>query len=786
MRDWQTELDALGSIPLGADWRLSRMSLPGDHIWTLTSRNVQPPALTFLTRFGLQARSFQIFPTFTKHETAVHHPQDFASPPFVHSIFTNYLQVSFAPWDGLQTTATYWVPEGQVVGGTFTLTNTGAEHLQFRFRLAGVLHPLKGGRTMKAEVLEGRTILMGETGTLHPLLFLTGGAGEGTGPFPNLSLEIDLPPNQSESLQWVSAAMETAEDSFQGVQSTMERNWEAEFARIETLYRGQLHISTGDPLWDLTFSLSQKIGFSSICQKDPERGLPQFQDGRLDLDHPHPPGPGLEHPFGDVGITALQAFHLANILSPTSPEMLESLVESFLGSAKEDGFVPFCNHPGKEERDLLSSPFFIRLAWKAFEMNQDLFYLEELYPTLVKYLEAWFRADQDRDGDGAPEWSRVRQVECSAHPTHPSCEDWHLVPHIHYLESPALCALLTAEIDCLLDICELLNETSDIQKFRKRKLTLSNHILRSWDAEKAQYRRWDRESHRSPAGKTLQRKRGPGLMIVKKKLDFPSRLVVHIKSDQPLSPKTRIFLHGVGESKAHWVESISIHQIHWNGSRGSATSQHLYSYLEYVVTYGIDEDVEISVEIGDFQSEDILLLLPLGSKTAPQDQASALIERKITAEGAFRCAYGLRSGIKPDNPSILLPWNSLIGEGLLAYGKRHLAADLCERLMKLIIKNISKSKSFFAAYDSTSGNGRGRPYRITGTAPIGFFLRTLGVQIHSSRELTIKWENPFPWPVKLVYRGLEVIHEKGKTTVIFPDGQRTVVRDQDRKVLRLR
>ncbi len=785
MRDWHTELDALGNIPLGADWRLSRMSLPGDHIWTLTSLNVQPPALTFLTRFGLQARSFQIFPTFAKNDTAVHHPQDFTSPPLIHFIFTNFLQASFAPWDDLLTTAAYWVPEGQSVGGTFTFTNTGTEPLQFRFQLAGVLHPLKGGRTMKAEVLEGRTILRGETGALHPLLFLTGGAGEGTGPFPSLSLEIDLPPNQSKSIQWVSAAMEHTEDSFQVVQSIMERNWEAEFARIETLCRGQLHISTGDPLWDLAFSLSQRIGFGSICHQAPEKGSLHFQDGRLDLDHPHPTGPGFEHPFGDIGITALQAFYLANLLSPTPPEMLESLVGSFLESAREDGFVPFCNHPGKEERDLLSSPFFVRLVWKAYEMNRDLSYLEDLYPTLVKYLEAWFRADQDRDGDGAPEWSRVRQVECSAHPAHPSCDDWHLVPHIHYLESPALCALLTAEIDCLLDICELLNETGDVQKLQKRKQALSKHIQRSWDAEEAQYRRWDRESHRSPSGKSLQSRSGPGLMIVKKKLDFPSRLVIHIKSDHPLSPKTRIFLHGVGESKAHWVESISIHQIHWNGDRGNATSQHLYSYLEYVVSYGISQDVEISVEIGDFQSEDILLLLPLGSKTAAQDQASALIERKITVEGAFRSAYGLCSGIKPDNPSILLPWNSLIGEGLLAYGKQHLAVDLCERLMRLIIKNIRKSKSFFTAYDSTNGNGRGRPYRITGAAPIGLFLRTLGIQIHSNRELLIKWENPFPWPVKLLYRGLEVIHEKGRTTVIFPDGQRTVVRDQDRKVVRL-
>ncbi len=274
-------------------------------------------------------------------------------------------------------------------------------------------------------------------------------------------------------------------------------------------------------------------------------------------------------------------------------------------------------------------------------------------------------------------------------------------------------------------------------------------------------------------------------MIIKKQLDEPCRLVITLQSAHPLSPKTKLFLHGEGAAKEHWVESISIHHIHWNGDRGSATSEHLYSYLEYVVSYGISPDVEVSVNIGDFQKDDILLLLPLASKTATQDQAKALIERKVTAEDAFWSSYGLKSALKPERSTVLPVWNAFAGEGLLEYGKQDLAAELFERLMRVIVKNIPRGKSFFAAYDARNGKGMGRPYQISGAAPVGYFLQILGIQIHSNRELLVKWKNPFPWPVKLSYRGLEVIHEKEKTTILFPDGQRTVVKDPHHTLVRL-
>ena len=784
MRDWHIALNALGGIPLSADPRLNRRSFPEDHIWCLTSQNVQPPALTFLTRFGLQSHAYQIFPIFQTEENVVQNPEKFFSPPLIHSFTTNLLKISFAPWKGLQTSASYWVPERQVSAGAFTMTNTRPENQRFQFHLAAVLHPLGGGQSMMANRVEGRTVLSGKSGILHPLLFLTGGPREGTGVFPNLSLKIDLPPHGAQTFRWVSSTLTNLEDSFQLTQSMMERNWEAAFARTENLWEGQLQIYTGEPMWDLACALSQKIGFGSVANTD-EKGSYTFQDRRLDIDRVPEGDPGKNLSFEEPGLTASESVFLADLISPGSPALLESLLNPFLQSHKEHGVVPFRSPPGREDIDLLASPCLLRLAWKVFKENQNPAYLESIYPDLAGYLDLWFSKEQDRDADGAPEWSRVRQVECSAHPANPGRDGWFHFPHIPYAESPALCALLIAEIDILLEICDRFQEKETAQVLQNRKQALTDFIHKSWSAEQARYQRWDRSSHRFPAGEELQKGQGSGLMILKKKLAHPSRLVLHFQSSHPLSPKTKIFLHGEGEDHKHWVENIPSHQIYWNQNRGKATSKHLYTYLEYVVAYHLADDVMISVETADFQSDDILLLLPLWSKTALPEHARTLIQNKIGAEEVFWGSFGLRSGIKPKNPTIIPSWNSMIGEGLLAYGARTLAAELFQNVMKVIIKNLSNIKSFFGAYDSESGKGIGQPYQITGAVPIGFFLRVLGVEIRNNHEVLIKGGNPFPWPVKLKYRGLTVIHEKEKTTLTFPNGQKKVIQDQKQKLVHL-
>jgi hypothetical protein len=64
---------------------------------------------------------------------------------------------------------------------------------------------------------------------------------------------------------------------------------------------------------------------------------------------------------------------------------------------------------------------------------------------------------------------------------------------------------------------------------------------------------------------------------------------------------------------------------------------------------------------------------------------------------------------------------------------------------------------------------------LHGLAPVGLFLEILGVEIISPKQVKIRDENPFPWPVTVKYRGLTISRLLDHTEVIFPNGQSTQV-----------
>jgi hypothetical protein len=51
------------------------------------------------------------------------------------------------------------------------------------------------------------------------------------------------------------------------------------------------------------------------------------------------------------------------------------------------------------------------------------------------------------------------------------------------------------------------------------------------------------------------------------------------------------------------------------------------------------------------------------------------------------------------------------------------------------------------------------------------------VQLTSHKSISLSGFNPFPWPVTVKYRGLTVLRQLEKTTVIFPNGETVTVTD---------
>jgi len=124
-----------------------------------------------------------------------------------------------------------------------------------------------------------------------------------------------------------------------------------------------------------------------------------------------------------------------------------------------------------------------------------------------------------------------------------------------------------------------------------------------------------------------------------------------------------------------------------------------------------------------------------------------------------------------------MPWNRMVGEGLLHYGYREQAAQLMSNLVATISNSLTQDRSFRRSYHALTGAGLGETHALTGIIPVGLFLETLGVRLISGQKVALSGFNPFPWPVTVKYRGLTILRQKDKTIVIFPDSQTVTVTD---------
>jgi hypothetical protein len=135
--------------------------------------------------------------------------------------------------------------------------------------------------------------------------------------------------------------------------------------------------------------------------------------------------------------------------------------------------------------------------------------------------------------------------------------------------------------------------------------------------------------------------------------------------------------------------------------------------------------------------------------------------------------------------AVHLPWNLLIGEGLLRYGFRSDAARLVAHIMTAIIQNLKSNRAFYARYHAEKGTGIGERNALSGLAPVGLFLKVLGVEVHSATRVRLEGTNPFPWDVTIQYRGLKVIRGTNQTEVIFANGKSVTVKDTEPTIIEL-
>jgi hypothetical protein len=791
MREWNLKAGDPLTLSIAADARLGSTDYCDDQIWELSLKGGEPPALALQTTFGLRARSLRIFPRFTLGDQTRSDPNDFERQPIVHRFSPNYIELSFSPFTDIDVRAEYWVPESHAVCGRLHLVNHSDQTQELRLEWVGLLMPTEGQR-MAVEEIQAAPVLLGTTEGLAPVVFLTGGAQPGSSVYPSLSLSLTLPPGGVYLSIWSQAARQTPEESFKLARQTAARLWEAEIARVERINAGEIEIHTGDPEWDAALALSQKLAYGLLLGPTENLSNHSFVLSRQTDQGYSLRGDGTDYSYLWNGQPTLEALYLSSLILPDGGEIVGGFLRNYLETQEASGFVDWRPGLGGQRSRLLAMPVLCNLAWKTYEACRDINLLHYAFPHLLKFLDAWFDSQHDRDGDGIPEWDHPMQAGIEDTPLFSRWQPWSLGVDIVTTESPGLNALLHVECQALIKIASVIGKRKEISSLRSHSKKLKSAIQNAWDEDTANYHYWDRDTHDSPSSEVLGERKGAGFVLIDREFDTPARLLVHVKTSAETTVHPVFFVHGTNTSGKHIVERIGSTQFKWYLGRARMTGDRLYNSIEKVDIQGLSPLDEVRIYRAGYEGQDLSLFLPLWAGIPKVRAARLLVEQTLRNPATFWQPFGLPfcaevPDLADDNvcQAVNFTWNSLIIEGLMHYGFTEYAADLISRLMKAAIQNLKQGGAFYRNYHARTAAGSGDRNALTGLLPLGTFLKVLGVKVISLQRVELSGYNPFPWPVTVKYRGLTILRQKKKTTIIFPDGQTITTQDGPARIVAL-
>lgn len=813
MRDWSLGQGDPLSLVLSADSRFGNRDYLNDHIWELSLDGGEPPGLSLSTTYGLRARSMRLFFRFAEAGKSVADPSGFHEAPRLLRFYSNFMALRFVPVEGIAVTAEFWIPDSHAAACRLTFANLTAFPRHVDFELCGALKPLEGKALGFPRQQQMTRVLSGATGGLQPVVFMTGGPKQGAGPHPALHLGLDFEAGAIRTVTWACAADASEAQSLESARRLTARNWDAERARIELLNAHQiLDIQTGDPDWDAALTLSQRSMFGYFLPGGQHLPQPSFVRTRTPDNGFSRKGDGSDYPPSWSGQTPFDAYYIASLL-PASPDLRRGLIKNFLSVQAEDGSIDARPGIAGQRSRFLAAPLLASLTWDYFEQTQDETFLGEAFPRLMAFFQSWFSPERDRDGDGVPEWEHVLETGLDENPLFDAWYPWSQALNIRSLVNPELESLLSREASALTNIADKLGRTEEFTALLERTSQLTASLAAAWDQRLSRYSYRDRRTGASWTDRLVGSRKGPGEIIPRRPVcDEPVRLLlqVHTKAAATTRPTVEIFgssdvpARANGRRRARGdqeppaagnpqSEQVEARSFQWRSGGLVAVSELVYGKVERVVVSGLNEQDRLVVRIVDTGGEDITLFTPLWARVPDPDHARAMVDHLFDPAAGFDRPFGIPA--LPASPStarlgtreqeeaealamgVHLPWNNLVGEGLLTYGFRDEAARLVTRLMGAIVSCLKRSHAFHERYHAVTGSGLGERNSLVGLAPVGLFLKTLGVQVLSPTSVRLEGKNPFPWPVTIAFGGMRIIRAAESTEILFPNGSPVTVTD---------
>ena len=713
----------------------------------------------------------------------INDPKQFYHPITIHQYYPNYINLSFKPFSNINVILEYWVPDSHGIAGKTKIINLGHELCQIQVEWAELLVPAADGNRMSATEIGLTTILAGETTSLFPVLFLTGGAQPGKSPYPSLSLSYDISPKGMQETQWVHATLTELNASYALAKELISKNWDIKFTQISRMNSQRLEVITGNQDWNTAISLSQTLADQLLLQstalsqsasfvsvRNPDQGYSLLKNGS-------------DYNYLWNGQTALDSYYLTDFLLPSSPGIVKGLMDNFFATQTPEGEIDLKPGLGGQRSQLLSTPLLAIISWKLYQYTSDIEYLKGIFPKLLSFFFSWFTNNHDRDHDSIPEWDQIIQTGYEEHPLFTYHDELSGGLDISTVESPDLCSILYQECKSLISIANEIANFSAVEQLEQVAVKLSEAVENSWRDSQACFSYRDRDSHITAPPELIGKLIGPGIIEVHQEFPNPIRPTIRVKSKREGTRPVQLYIHGTSTNGAHRVDHVPAYQIHWHLNTGYFTSDYIYKTIEQIEITGISPDDEVIVQTPSLTMIDQTLLLPLWAGIPSKDKAKILINLTIMNKKRFLSTYGLRSCINFHNTdeeskqlSVLnLLWLSFIMDGMIRYEERKKAAEVFSRMMKAVVRSIKTDMTLHQFYHSETGKPSGSINSLTSLIPIGTLLNIIGVKIYNSSKVEISGSNPFPWPVTIKYRGLTIVHQENNTTILFSDGQNITV-----------
>ncbi|MBN1681230.1 MAG: hypothetical protein JW966_13165 [Anaerolineae bacterium] len=791
MRKWHlTPSDPM--VPhIAADARAGHTTYTDDQVWQLRLGDPNEPAISLETRYGGRVGLARVIPIWSVGRRQVYETQGYHTPPALTAFAPDYMRLQADLTLALKLTVEFWTMASQVVGGRFTVHNTGNQPQNVHLNLNA--QAVRENQTLPMFFLtleNGQVALqLGKLSSIIPVLMLEDASSSGAQ--ARLGIGKTLGPDDETVFRWVMAGQPDRDASVLLAHRWLtEEDWDAHILAIEERAAAEPQFETGHADWDAALAWSQQLVLRSFLGATGSLPHPSFVASRKPNQGYAVGGVhsgGFAAPWG--GQTLPDALTIAATIAPCDPELAKGMVRNFLAVQRSDGWIDAKPGLDGQRANVLAPPLLATLTYTVFHYTDDRDFLADCLDGLLAFFDRWFKKDVDRDRDGLPEWSEPGQGAFDNSPTLAHHSRWAQGLDITTVEAPDLAAYLVREACSLLRIAKALDRDDVIAQITPRYEALADVLHSMWDAERGAFHYRDRDTHACPDGELIFEGKGDQPLDEKTPLPQPSRLVVQAVGGLSHKPKLSCTIEGTDSSGKATNETIPGEAFTWYRGMGSTTTNTVWKSITYLKFDGLSRVYTIQVHSVDLSRHDQSLFMPLWTDALTNEQVQQMVAM-LTDPDQYWHDFGV-SACPASDPAYdastqngcggMWPsWNERIASALMDHGYMAESRELFERVLAAQLRCLVENDTFRSLYNPETGEGLGDAGVIEGAVSLGWFGRLFGAYMLGPDRAVIT--GPFVFEgesMRLTHHGVTVERGPQPTVIRFPSGTTITLDTED-------